>query len=215
MTEERNKGKQDNDTTCKSNDRVNTLTLPVKVVNGVAPVVFNVPAEGWEAHAHIQPGQLHSADVGCNVSEHGAVPDGHVVQVPAAVQVVLQVGDTHTHTHTLWNHSSLTWAKYIFWQFSGMIIATLQRSDAMKTWNLNVNVSEQFHWFASRLTSQSQALRVYAVMVAEQQRFYYFGGWIRISFIGQVCAAKRGTCFSLVLLLRLKQTNEKKNRLKR
>lgn len=75
---------------------MNTLTLPVKVIYGVAPVVFNVPAEGGEAHAHIQPGQLHSADVGRNVSEHGAVQDGHVIQVPATAQVVLQVGHMDT-----------------------------------------------------------------------------------------------------------------------
>lgn len=69
----------------------------MKVIYGVAPVVFNVPAERGEAHAHIKPRQLHSTDVGRNVSEHGAIQDGHVVQVPAAVQVVLQFEDTHTH----------------------------------------------------------------------------------------------------------------------
>lgn len=31
-------------------------TLPVKIVYGVAPVVLNMPAEGGEAHPHIQPG---------------------------------------------------------------------------------------------------------------------------------------------------------------
>lgn len=34
------------------------LPSPVQVVDGVAPVVFNVPAETGEAHAHIQPWNL-------------------------------------------------------------------------------------------------------------------------------------------------------------
>lgn len=29
------------------------FTLPVKVIYRVAPVVFNMPTEGGEAHAHI------------------------------------------------------------------------------------------------------------------------------------------------------------------
>lgn len=90
------KTKANFDTKCKRKERAkDTLTVPVKVIYGVAPVVFDVPAEGGEAHAHIQPRQLHSADVGRNVSEHGAIQDRHVVQVPAAAQVVLRIGDTH------------------------------------------------------------------------------------------------------------------------
>ena len=74
-------------------------TLPVEVVDGVAPVVLDVPAEGGEAHAHIQPGQLHATDVGCNVSQHGGIQHRHVVQVPAAAQVMLQV--THRSQYPL------------------------------------------------------------------------------------------------------------------
>ena len=63
-------------------------------VDGVAPVVLDVPAEGGEAHAHVQPGQLHAADVGRDVGQHRGVQHGHVVQVPAAGEVGLR-GGTH------------------------------------------------------------------------------------------------------------------------
>ena len=33
--------------------------LPVHIVNGVAPVVFIMPAKTTEAHANINPGNLH------------------------------------------------------------------------------------------------------------------------------------------------------------
>jgi len=72
-------------------------TLPVKIVYGVAPVVLNMPAERGEAHPHIKPGNLHPTDVGCNVSQHGGIEDRHVVQVPAAAQVMLQVRDRCQH----------------------------------------------------------------------------------------------------------------------
>lgn len=62
----------------------------MQVVDGVAPVVFDVPTEGGEAHAHVQPGQLHAADVGSDVGEDGLLHHRHVVQIPAAVQVLLR-----------------------------------------------------------------------------------------------------------------------------
>lgn len=36
------------------------INLPVKKIDGVAPVVFDVPAEGGETHAHVEPGYLHA-----------------------------------------------------------------------------------------------------------------------------------------------------------
>lgn len=33
---------------------------PVKEIDGVAPVVLDVPAERGETHAHVQPGHLHA-----------------------------------------------------------------------------------------------------------------------------------------------------------
>lgn len=33
---------------------------PVQKIDGVTPVVLNMPAEGREAHAHIEPGHLHT-----------------------------------------------------------------------------------------------------------------------------------------------------------
>ncbi len=35
------------------------MSLPVKVIDGIAPMVLNVPAEARETHAHVQPGNLH------------------------------------------------------------------------------------------------------------------------------------------------------------
>lgn len=34
--------------------------LPMQEVDGVAPVVLDVPAEGGEAHPHVEPGHLHA-----------------------------------------------------------------------------------------------------------------------------------------------------------
>ena len=36
----------------------NLYTVPVEVVDGVAPVVFNMPTETREAHSNVQPGHL-------------------------------------------------------------------------------------------------------------------------------------------------------------
>lgn len=62
----------------------------MQVVDGVAPVVLDVPAEGGEAHAHVQPGQFHAADVGSDVREDGLLHHRHVVQIPAAVEIFLK-----------------------------------------------------------------------------------------------------------------------------
>lgn len=43
--------------------------VPVQVVDGVAPVIFNVPAESWEHHAHVEPWHLHPRDVSINMAQ--------------------------------------------------------------------------------------------------------------------------------------------------
>lgn len=64
---------------------------PVQVVNRVAPVVFNVPAEGGEAHSHIEPRELHAAYVSSDVSKHRLLHHGHVVQIPATIKILLKI----------------------------------------------------------------------------------------------------------------------------
>lgn len=64
--------------------------LPVQVVDRVAPVVFDVPTERREAHAHVQPGELHAADVSSDVGKNRLLHHGHVVQIPATVQIFLE-----------------------------------------------------------------------------------------------------------------------------
>ena len=55
----------------------------MQVVNGVTPVVLNVPTETGEAHAHIAPGHLHARNVSVDVAQHGLFQAGKVVQVPS------------------------------------------------------------------------------------------------------------------------------------
>lgn len=62
----------------------------MQVVDGVAPVILNVPAEGGEAHADIKPRQRHPTDVSCYVSQNRRVHHRQVVQVPATFEVFLQ-----------------------------------------------------------------------------------------------------------------------------
>ena len=68
---------------------MSSVLVPVQVVDGVAPVVLDVPAEGGEAHAHVEPGQRHAADVGGDMSQHRRVHHRHVVEVPATLEVFL------------------------------------------------------------------------------------------------------------------------------
>lgn len=67
---------------------------PVQEVDGVTPVVLDVPAERGEAHAHVEPGHLHAGDVHVDVGEHGLLQDRHVVQVPARAGVFLTGEET-------------------------------------------------------------------------------------------------------------------------
>lgn len=62
----------------------------MEVVDGVTPVILDVPAEGGEAHANIKPGQRHAADVSCHMSQNRRVHHRQVVEVPAALEVFLQ-----------------------------------------------------------------------------------------------------------------------------
>lgn len=52
-------------------------------VDGVTPVILDVPTERGEAHAHVEPGHLHTRDVHIYVGEHRLLQHWHVVQVPA------------------------------------------------------------------------------------------------------------------------------------
>lgn len=65
-------------------------SVPVEVVDGVAPVVLNVPAERGEDHPHVEPGDLHPRDVSVDVAQQRLLQHGHHVQVPAAARVLLQ-----------------------------------------------------------------------------------------------------------------------------
>lgn len=63
--------------------------LPMEIVDGVAPVILNMPAEAREAHAHISPGHLHPRYISVHVTQHRPLGIGKVVQVPAGVGIVL------------------------------------------------------------------------------------------------------------------------------
>lgn len=67
--------------------------IPVQVVDGIAPVVLNMPAKGGEAHPHVQPGHLHARDVCIDVSKDWLLQDGHVVQVPTRESIILPEGE--------------------------------------------------------------------------------------------------------------------------
>ena len=62
----------------------------MQVVDGVAPVILNVPAEGGEAHADIKPWQRHPTDVSCHMSQYRRVHHRQIVEVPATFKVFLQ-----------------------------------------------------------------------------------------------------------------------------
>lgn len=49
-----------------------------------------MPAEGGEAHAHIQPGQGHTTYISCYMGQHGWIHHRHVIKIPPTAQVILQ-----------------------------------------------------------------------------------------------------------------------------
>ena len=55
-------------------------------------MVLYVPAEGGEAHAHIQPGNLHPRDVYVDMGQDRLLQYWHVVQVPTRVSILLERG---------------------------------------------------------------------------------------------------------------------------
>ena len=50
---------------CQMDRRVS----PVKIVDRVGPVIFHVPAEAREAHAHVRPGYFHAGNIGIDVPQ--------------------------------------------------------------------------------------------------------------------------------------------------
>ncbi len=85
------------------NRALGTFLVPVQVVDGVTPVILDVPAEGREAHADIKPRQRHSTDVSCHMSQYRGVHHRQVVQVPATLEVFLQ-----DRRHTEFNNTEVT-----------------------------------------------------------------------------------------------------------
>lgn len=63
-------------------------------------MILNMPTERREAHAHVEPGQLHATYISRDVSQNRRIQHRHVVQVPATAQVMLQ-GQKHSHSHTV------------------------------------------------------------------------------------------------------------------
>lgn len=63
--------------------------VPVQVVDGVAPMILNVPAESGEYHANIKPRHLHARDIAINMAQERLLQYGHNIQVPATAGVVL------------------------------------------------------------------------------------------------------------------------------
>lgn len=62
---------------------------PMEVVNGVTPVILNMPAKGWEDHAHIEPGHLHAGNICIDVAQYGLLQHWHHIQVPTTGGILL------------------------------------------------------------------------------------------------------------------------------
>lgn len=61
----------------------------MQVVNGVTPVILNMPAKGWEDHAHIEPGYLHARYICIDVAQYRLLQYRHHVQVPTTLSILL------------------------------------------------------------------------------------------------------------------------------
>lgn len=61
----------------------------MEVVDGVTPVILNMPAKGREDHAYVEPGHLHAGDVCVDVAQHGLLQHRHHVQVPTTGGILL------------------------------------------------------------------------------------------------------------------------------
>lgn len=77
----------------------------MQVIDGVAPVILDVPAERGEAHANIKPRQRHPTDVSCYMSQYRRVHHRQVVEVPATFEVFLR-GEWHTQVNSR-NYSAM------------------------------------------------------------------------------------------------------------
>lgn len=65
---------------------------PMRIVDRIEHQILIMPAEGGEAHADIQPGQVDAVDVVLAWELHVAVAlAGDVVEVPGVVQILLLV----------------------------------------------------------------------------------------------------------------------------
>ena len=62
---------------------------PVEVVNGVTPVILNMPTKGREDHAHIEPGHLHARDICIDVAQYRLFQHWHHIQVPTTRSILL------------------------------------------------------------------------------------------------------------------------------
>ena len=62
----------------------------MQVVDGIAPVILNVPAKGGEAHPHIEPRHLHARDVHVDMRQNRLLEHRHVIQVPTRKCIFLQ-----------------------------------------------------------------------------------------------------------------------------
>jgi len=58
----------------------------MEVVDGRGPVILCVPAEGREAHADVQPGDLHARNVHVDAAQDRVGDDRQVVQVPIGLK---------------------------------------------------------------------------------------------------------------------------------
>lgn len=90
----------------------------MQVVDGVAPVILDVPAEGGKAHADVEPRQRHPTDVGGDVSQHRRVHHCQVVEVPATFEVFLPGEHTNqNHSRRETQPSSRVFSKsYLIWR---------------------------------------------------------------------------------------------------
>ena len=60
---------------------------PVHVIDGVAPMILDVPTKGGEAHADVAPGHLHPADVAANVAQDRSLQHRKDVEIPSRIRV--------------------------------------------------------------------------------------------------------------------------------
>ena len=60
---------------------------PVQVVDGITPVILNMPTETRKAHPHIRPWHFHPRNICINIAEHRSSKVGHIVQVPSRLGI--------------------------------------------------------------------------------------------------------------------------------